>query len=136
MKRFVVALLWVAALTPLALYAQAAKNAPVNQPIPSLEEQVRDTLRQAYEGRLAEFRSGRTTIASALRVNHELYEAEMALAGAAQRLAIAKAWFDRSSELERMAELNEKAGVGTRVDVLDAKAMRLKAMIEIEKLQG
>lgn len=136
MKRFTVALLLVCSLAPLALYAKTDNKPPKNEVIPSLEEQLRDTLRLAFNGRFADFKSGRSSLVNLIRINRELYEAEIACAEAAERLAIHKAYVDRAMEFERFAELGEKAGVGTRTDVLEAKAARLTAMIEINAAEA
>ncbi|MEM9587977.1 MAG: TolC family protein [Planctomycetota bacterium] len=99
-----------------------------------LGEQLIRTLSESLRQRLAEYRLGRTTPAKVIAVNRELYEAQLVAAAADQRSDVAASYLERAKEVESIAERRVSNGTGTSMDVLDAKASRLRATIELSKV--
>jgi len=136
MKSIAASLVLMAVLVPFALHAQSNEPVGANGSESSIQQELRETLRQVFDQRLAEFKSGRSNPIGAMRLNTQLYESQISTVNADQRLATAGQYVTRAKQIEQIANDNLKNGTGTSTDALEAKAARLKAMLELPKFQN
>ena len=129
-------LLLIAVFAPLALHAQSDDPAGANGSESSIQQELRDTLKQAFDQRLAEFKSGRSNAIDAIRLNTQLYEAQISTVSAEERLASTRQYVNRAKQIEQIANDSLKNGTGTSTDALEAKAARLEAMLELPEFQN
>ena len=97
-----------------------------------LGKELLETLNLNYKQRLDEYKDGRSTPVRLIEVNRDLYETQRGSVASKQRQIVAEAFLERSKEIEAIAEQRLRDGVGTSMDVLDAKASRIRATIEHE----
>lgn len=96
----------------------------------------RDALNSQCEMVLRRHQSGIATQTSVIAVSNQLLDAELQLAKTKkQRLSLYKTHLDRLRELEKLAKERYEAGVGPENDVLEAKAARLQAEIDLHREQ-
>jgi hypothetical protein len=90
-----------------------------------------DTLELALSGYLTEYEAGRSGPDHAIRLNKQLYEQQR---GAVQtgRLIVVENYLERAKQIERIAKLRLDNGIGTSQQMLEAKAARLLATLELE----
>jgi outer membrane protein TolC len=97
----------------------------------------RETLRQLVKAAEQHYRSGNTTLPSVIRASNLLLEAELEAAKTkAERIALYEKMVENLRELEKVAEAGYKAGVRPMDDVLEARAARLKAEIQLAREKG
>ena len=108
-----------------------SENASLKFNTSELGKQLLDTLAMSYEQHLELYRRGTASPARAVEVNRELYEAQRDCVEASQKLATAERFVARAKEIENIATKHLDSGSGSSVDVLDAKAPRLRAEIEL-----
>lgn len=100
----------------------------------ALLNERRDTLRQLVTDVEQRHRSGRATLDSVIRASNLLLDAELDLAKTkAERILVYEQQIRRLRALEKLVESRHKVGVpgGETADLLDAKAARLKAEIQL-----
>lgn len=136
MKIVAASLVLMAALAPFALHAKSDEPAAENGSESPIHQELLETLRKAFDSRLAEFKTGRVGPIGMIRLNTQLYEAQsMSTVGGDQRFAAAGQYMDRAKQIEKIANDNLNSGRGTIQDALEAKASRLKAMLELSEFQ-
>jgi len=97
----------------------------------------RDTLRTAVHWRDAQYASGSIDLPVVIRAKQALANAELEVARTkAERLAVRQKQIDNLRELEHVVEHRVQAGIVSEVDVLEIKAERLKAEIDLLREQG
>ncbi len=89
-----------------------------------------DTLDLALSGYLTEYKAGRSGPEHAIRLNKQLYEQQR---GAVQtgRLILGENYLERAKQIEKIAKLRLDKGIGTSQQMLEAKAARLAATLEL-----
>lgn len=129
-------------VTDAATATAAAKEAEVGKlltELKALKKDRSDTLQQLAEAVEQRYRNEQTTLASATQASHRQFEAALELASTkAERFASHEKLIENLRRLEKDAESIHKAKAGPVDDVLEAKAARLKAEIDLlhEKIGG
>jgi hypothetical protein len=125
--------LWVS--TALSEGAVAAEGD--SPKVQALQRERLGILREAQSQAKAAYEAGRATAAEYQEAARAAFEAEMAAADTpAQKLAAAVKLFEMEAHAESVAEARHKAGQGTSLELLSAKAARLEAQIEVEKARA
>ena len=94
-------------------------------------KQLLDILALSYEQRMVEYRDGRSTPGRLIELNRELFDEQISAVNSGQRKLVAERFLARAQAIEDVANSRLANGVGVSMDVLDAKAARLRATIEL-----
>jgi len=113
--------------------AQQAKG-PAVAAAPVTEKQLIETLREAYDLAMAEATGERSDLSTAMRLDERLYEAEVNFIDASKRVEVVKAHLSRAKTIEEIAQRKVQHGTGMRHELLETKAFRLAAELEVAKL--
>ena len=91
-----------------------------------------ETLREAYVLVETEFETGEGTLESLARVSQSLCQAELAVArDKAQRIAACQRYVKDATKVEEGLRARNRIGLARVTDVLEAKAQRLTAQIQL-----
>ncbi|WP_143549143.1 hypothetical protein [Rhodopirellula bahusiensis] len=140
MKKFVtVAVLVLVSLTFAAQVPsqQVSPDAPgdkLSEPKASdanLGREVVETLEAAYASYWTAFISGEATFADVLRIDRKLFEAQKKFGDPDSIKEFAQSHFDRAERLETTAAQFLRNGIGTKQILLEARAARLNAALEL-----
>jgi outer membrane protein TolC len=101
-----------------------------------IKQDLLDTLAQAFKGRFAEYNDGQVSPDNVIRLNNDLFDAQVSSVNAAGRHAVARDYVARAQQIEEIAAKKLDTGTGLSTELLEAKASRLKAQLELEKLQN
>jgi hypothetical protein len=82
-----------------------------------LRVELATTLKQAFEGSLAEYRGGRASPEMLLRLSADLYDAEVAIADPGEQVRIAGSYRDRAQQIELSAKSNYDQGTGDEAGI-------------------
>jgi hypothetical protein len=94
-------------------------------------KQLIDTLALNYDKRLAEYQNGRSTPSRLIELNREMFDEQIASVASDHRKLVAERYLERAKTIEDVANKHLANGVGSSMDILDAKAARLRATIEL-----
>lgn len=93
-------------------------------------------LQNAFDGAFANYRGGGGAAPMfVLSLSRDLYKAQAAIIDPAQAEALAMQYVDHTLEIERIARLHLENGTGTRQYLSVAAAERLRAEIELKRVQ-
>jgi hypothetical protein len=136
MSRLIVLL---CALLPVSAI-QAQDKPPAKDPaaqLRSLMEERRDTLDKAVQVLLAQYRVGTVDVERLASAMSRLGEAELDFAkNKDERIAVCRKQVEVCRDFEKICQGRRDAGTVTDADVLQAKAERLKAEIQLLREQG
>ena len=105
---------------------------PDAEKLTALRKERRDVLRQAAKQTEEGFRAGVIPYTSMPRITVNLVDAELDLApDRAARVAVLERAVDQFREIEKIVAEQVKNAVATNTDLLEAKAVRLKAEIDL-----
>ena len=100
-------------------------------------QELLQTLELAFSQRLAEYKGGRRVgVEHTLRLNTKLYQEQIGAADGKSRRLVAENYLTRAKEIETIARGNLDNGAGTFQELLEAKASRLSATLELAKWQS
>ena len=102
----------------------------------AIEQELLDTLTQAFDERLAEYEAGRAAPTNAIRLNKELYDAQIAEVDAEGKTTVAEERVERAKQIEEIAARQVDEGTGTSTTLLETKASRLKAVLELQRVKN
>jgi RNA polymerase sigma factor (sigma-70 family) len=119
--------------------AETPKNVgpPANERIRKLQQERVKALQQLVEDRMERGRTGQDALDKVLEPVRELAEAELELAETREaRINAVEKLLEQLTTIEGLLDRLQQAGLQTRSGVLEAKAARLKAEIDLEKLKA
>ena len=96
-------------------------------------QELLQTLELAFSQRLDEYKGGRVGVEHTLRLNTKLYQEQIGAADGKSRRLVAENYLTRAKEIETIARGNLDNGAGTFQELLEAKASRLSATLELAK---
>lgn len=110
----------------------AAVRAPSAEKLVVLRKQRREALVEAVRTAEDGYRHGERDYASIARINVELLNADLDLAqDRAGRISVRERVVKQLTEIERLAAQRVENAAASRTDLLEAKAARLKAEIDL-----
>lgn len=118
--------------------ADAAAKAPAGATTTKgLMKERRDVLQSVVQWRERQYASGSVDLPLLIRAKLALGDAELDLAGSkAERLAVRQQQLDSLRELEHALKMRFDTGRVTETDLLESKAERLKAEIDLLREKG
>jgi RNA polymerase sigma factor (sigma-70 family) len=129
--------LWRPGSKPPAEEAPKKAGPPVSERIRKLQQERVKALQQLVEDRMERGRTGQDALDRVLEPVRELAEAELELAETREaRIGAVEKMLKQLTTIEGLLARLQEAGLQTRSGLLEAKAARLKAEIELEKLKG
>ena len=102
----------------------------------AIEQELLDTLTQAFDERLAEYEADRASPHNAIRLNKEVYDTQTEQVSADGKIAVAEEYVERAKQIEEIAARQLDEGRGTSTALLEAKASRLKAVLELQRVKN
>jgi hypothetical protein len=112
-------------------------DAATQTKIRKLQIECRDELRECVRMRVLQLKAGQATLRDLMLDAEALLEAELEVAtGAAERVKAHAAYLETARFVEKIAEVQFKAGLLPRVDTHRARAARLKAEVGWLKAGG
>jgi hypothetical protein len=100
---------------------------------PQIGQELLDTLDLAFTQRLNEYKTGRAGAEHAIRLNTKLYHEQISAANADSRRLVTENYIARAKQIETIAKRNLDNGTGLSQELLEAKAGRLSATLELAK---
>lgn len=110
-----------------------ATEAVIN--VPQLRQELLATLTEAYDQRFQEYNGGRSDPAGVIRLSAKLYDAEIESVEADERIQVAERHVSRVKQIEELAAHFLKSGTTMRGQLLETKAARLSAQLELARWQ-
>ena len=131
-----VAVVLVLIIMSVAWRGTASQGRPNNARLESLLQQRYETLREAHAVGVANSRTGAITLNSLQRqrIRQSLLEAELEITNdKAKRIAVHQQYVKDVTEFWELQLARHKFGTASSTDVLEAKAKRLKAEIQLAR---
>ena len=102
-----------------------------------LQQQLVDTLKQAFEAALEQYSHGQTGYSTVRITQSEMFDAQLEMAESRdKRISLHASQLKVAKKSLALAEARHKAGQSGVVDVYQAKAATLRIQIQLTRLQG
>ncbi len=129
-----VAVVLVLIIMSVAWRGTASQGRPNNARLESLLQERYETLREAHAVGVAQFRTSAITLNSLDRIRQSLLEAELEITNdKAKRIAVHQQYVKDVTEFWELQLARHKFGTASSTDVLEAKAKRLNAEIQLAR---